>query len=248
MTGHSAAVILAAGKGKRMKSSLPKVLHKIGGRPIIKILLDRLIPLGFERIIVVIGHEGEQVQKELLAYDQVTFAWQREQLGTGHAVKMAKPNLEDFRGVTLVTAGDVPFLSINSIHELFATHREQKASATCLTAVFDDPKGYGRIVRDGSGQFLERIVEDRDADANIRKIKEINSGTFCFDNEALFSALEQVTPTNAQGEYYLTDVVKIMHNNGLRVSLVEAENPDEVLGVNSVEQLEVLAEKFAYRA
>lgn len=239
-----AAVILAAGKGKRMHSELPKVLHEIAGKPMIKILLDRLVPLGFEQIVVIVGHKGEMVEEALRSYP-VSFAWQREQLGTGHAVKMAKDLLHEFEGTTLVAAGDVPFLSINSIRDLFATHKSEKAAATCLTAFFDDPSGYGRIIRDQNGKYLVGIVEHKDATEEQRKIQEINSGTFCFDNQKLFGVLEELRNDNSQSEYYLTDAVKLLHSKGLRVAIVPVENPDEVMGVNSVEQLTELAEKFS---
>ncbi|MDZ4723711.1 MAG: NTP transferase domain-containing protein [candidate division Zixibacteria bacterium] len=246
MTSKKAAIILAAGQGKRMNSDLPKVLHNIGGKPMIKILLDRLIPLGFEQIVVVIGYKGEQLQSALADYP-ISFAWQREQLGTGHAVQMAKDLLEEFEGTTLIAAGDVPFLSINSIRELFRVHQDNHAAATCLSAIFEDPDGYGRIIRDKSGEFLSKIVEHKDASDEIREINEINSGTFCFDNLKLFTALGELKNNNAQGEYYLTDTIKILNDKGLRVAIVQAENPDEVQGVNSMDQLEELAEKFVYR-
>ncbi len=246
MKADKAVIILAAGKGKRMKSDLPKVLHKIDGIPMIKILLNRLIPMGFARIVVVIGHQGEQVRNELADY-QVEFAWQREQLGTGHAVKMTQEVMGDFEGTTLVAAGDVPYLSQESIVGLFKTHREAGAVATCLSAVFEDPTGYGRIVRDGDSGLLREIVEHKDASEEILKISEINSGTFCFDNQRLFATIDEIGQDNAQGEYYLTDAVKILHNKGLKVAVITAPDPDEVRGVNSVEQLQELAEKFADR-
>ena len=238
-----AVVVLAAGKGKRMKSDLPKVLHRLNGQPMITRLLDTLVPLDFKHIIVVIGHQGELVQKELHGLP-VEFTWQREQLGTAHAVKMASNQLKNFSGITLVVAGDVPFLSKKSIERLFKVHVDTSASATCLSAVFDDPTGYGRIVRDPDGDHLVDIIEHADASEEVRAIREINSGTFCFDNQALFEAIESIDKDNAQGEYYLTDAVKVMRSKGLRVSVVTAENPDEVLGVNSVQQLEALAAKF----
>ena len=240
---EKAVVVLAAGKGKRMKSDLPKVLHLIHGRPMISRLLDTLIPLGFKHLIAVIGHKGEMVKEELSSR-QVEFVWQREQLGTGHAVMMAEDNLKDFDGITLVAAGDVPFLSAASINRLLEVHQKTRASATCLSAVFDDPTGYGRIIREGVSDKLVDIVEHADASDEIRSIGEVNSGTFCFDNRALFESLESIDQDNAQGEYYLTDVVKIMNNKGLRVSVTPALNPDEVLGVNSLDQLEELAKKF----
>lgn len=239
-----AAVVLGAGKGKRMKSDLPKVLHEIHGKPMIKILLDKLIEMDFDRIVVVIGHKGELVQEALAGYP-VEFVWQKEQLGTAHAVDMARDLLEEFEGVTLVAAGDVPFLSKASVENLLEVHVRNAASATCLSAVFDDPTGYGRILRDGNSDFLKEIIEHKDASPEVLKIKEINSGTFCFDNRKLFEVIDEIDNQNAQGEYYLTDAVKIMHDKGLTVAVVKAGDPEEVKGVNSKEQLEYLAEKFS---
>ncbi len=243
MPPQRAAVILAAGKGKRMKSDLPKVLHQIHNRSMISILMDTLTRLDFSRLVVVIGHKGELVKTELASYP-VSFVWQREQLGTGHAVQMAKEMLEDFTGTTLVALGDVPFLSAKSIERLFAVHEKTGAAATCLSAIVDNPTGYGRIIRERDSDTLVDIIEEKDASEEVRKIKEINTGTFCFNTSELFSALEEIDNQNAQGEYYLTDTVKVMRRKGLRVSVVAAENPDEVLGVNSAEQLELLARKF----
>jgi len=243
MTDKRAAIVLAAGKGKRMKSDLPKVLHEINGRPMIRMVLDTLTSLEFDRIVVVIGHKGEMVQEALGDYD-VQFAWQHRQDGTGHAVRMTEEIMGDFDGTTLVAAGDVPFLSAESIHRLLETHRSLQAAATCLSAVFDDPTGYGRIIREGDSDFLREIVEHKDASEAVRAIREINSGTFCFDNHELFAALCQVGKENAQGEYYLTDTIKIMHDKGLRVAVTAVGNPDEVLGVNSVDQLAEVAGRF----
>lgn len=246
MTPKRAAVILAAGKGKRMLSDLPKVLHEIHGRPMVRILLDTLMPMKFDKIVAVIGHKGELVQTALADYP-VEFAWQREQLGTGHAVKMAREALSDFDGTVLIAAGDVPFLSGASINRLFAIHENAGAAATCLSAIFPDPTGYGRIIREPGTDRLKAIVEHKDASDDIRQIREVNSGTFCFDARHLFSALENISQDNAQGEYYLTDAVKILYDNGLPVLVAVAENPDEVRGVNSVDQLDELAQKFASR-
>ncbi|MEK7774958.1 MAG: NTP transferase domain-containing protein [Candidatus Zixiibacteriota bacterium] len=246
MSKPKAAIILAAGKGKRMNSDLPKVLHEINGRPILGILLDTLVPIGFERICVVIGHEGEMVQKRLKGYP-ITFAWQREQHGTGHAVMMTREQMADFDGTTLVLLGDVPLLSRRSIELLLSVHEKTSAVATCLTTFLEDPTGYGRIVR-GSGASLQEIVEHKDASDEIRKIREINSGTFCFDNQSLFGVLDKLENNNVQSEYYLTDTVKIFHDNGLRVSVAVTDDPDEVRGINSVEQLDQLATIFADRA
>jgi bifunctional UDP-N-acetylglucosamine pyrophosphorylase/glucosamine-1-phosphate N-acetyltransferase len=243
---NCAAVVLAAGKGKRMKSDLPKVLHKINDRPMVMYLLDTLVDLSFAKIVVVVGHEGEQVKTALKDYP-VEFVWQHNQLGTGDAVKSARTVLEGFDGITLVAAGDVPFLSAESIEELVTEHATSGAVATCLSAVPDNPKQYGRIIRDGSGNRLKEIVEFKDASDDIRAIKEVNSGTFCFENRRLFDALDEIRDDNVQGEYYLTDVIKVLHNKGLVVSVVKARNPEEVEGINSEEELTSLASAFGER-
>jgi UDP-N-acetylglucosamine diphosphorylase/glucosamine-1-phosphate N-acetyltransferase len=239
----TAAIVLAAGKGKRMKSDLPKVLHEIHGRPMIKILLDTLATLKLEHTVVVIGHKGEQVQRALYDYP-VSFAWQREQLGTGHAVMMTRELMADFDGLTLVIVGDAPFLSVSSVNKLIEVHCATQAVATCLSMVLPDPAQYGRIIRDGKSNRLLDIIEFKDADEKVRQISEVNSGIFCFDNRSLFSVIDRLDRGNAQREYYLTDIVKIFNSNGLRVSVVPAERPEEVLGVNSEEDLEDLARQF----
>lgn len=246
MQEKKAAVVLAAGQGKRMKSNLPKVLHEISGQPMIKILIEKLIQLEFEKIIIIIGHEGEQVKSALADYP-VEFVWQREQKGTGHAVMMAKDVMKDFDGATLIALGDVPFLSELSIDILFDMYKKSKASVCCLSAILEDPSGYGRIVRKPGTDILEAIVEHKDASEEILEINEINSGTFCYDNKTLFEYLEKIDNNNEQGEYYLTDTIKLMHDNHLSVSVVATENPDELRGVNSVEQLDELATIFSDR-
>ncbi|MDF1543977.1 MAG: NTP transferase domain-containing protein [bacterium] len=246
MTDKRAAIVLAAGKGKRMKSDLPKVLHEINGQPIIKILLDTLVSLNFDRIVVVVGYKGEMVQRAIADYP-ATVVWQRKQLGTGHAVMMAEEAMKGFDGTTLIALGDVPFLSASSIEKLMDTHRESAAKATCLSAILDDPTGYGRIVREPGTDILKSIVEHKDAPEEVRKINEINSGTFCYDNLALFETLKAIGNDNSQAEYYLTDTIKLLHDKGLRVSVVASENPDELRGVNSAEQLSQLGEIFADR-
>lgn len=230
-----------------MKSDLPKVLHPIGDKPMICLLLDRLVAMSFDNIVVVVGYRGEMVEEALSAYP-VEIAWQREQLGTAHAVEMAREHLVDFEGTTLVAAGDVPYLSRSAIEKLFEVHSRTNAAATCLSALFEDPSGYGRIIRDGNSDLLKEIIEHKDASEETRQINEINSGTFCFDNRRLFEIISEIDNQNAQQEYYLTDAVKILHDKGLKVSVVAASDPDEVRGVNSVEQLAFLEGKFGGRS
>jgi bifunctional UDP-N-acetylglucosamine pyrophosphorylase/glucosamine-1-phosphate N-acetyltransferase len=243
MNYRTAAIILAAGKGKRMKSDLPKVLHQIKGKPLIRHLLETISKVGFEKITVVVGHKGEMVIEELGDF-QVEFVWQREQLGTGHAVQMAKEKLSGFDGSILVAAGDVPFLSENSIRSLIELNHRTGASATCLTADFNDPTGYGRIIRQGESDMLSEIIEEKDADEKIKGIKEINSGTFCFRSTDLFAALEEVKNNNAQKEYYLTDTIKILRMAGKDCRVWKTPNPLEVTGINSAEELAQLEKKI----
>ncbi len=243
MSQAKAAVILAAGQGKRMNSELPKVLHEISGEPMIHRLVKMLKSLDFDRIVVVVGFKGEMVEESLANFD-IEIAWQKEQLGTGHAVMMTRDLLGEFDGTTLVALGDVPFLQAETVRRLFDTHQATQAVATCLSAILPDATGYGRIVRKAGTEQLEEIVEHKDASEEVLKINEVNSGTFCFDNKQLFSSLDEITNENSQQEYYLTDTVKIFNNKGLRVSVLAADDPNEVRGVNSAEQLEQLTAHF----
>jgi bifunctional UDP-N-acetylglucosamine pyrophosphorylase/glucosamine-1-phosphate N-acetyltransferase len=230
------AVVLAAGKGVRMKSDLPKVLHKLAGKPMVEYVVNTAKKLGVERIILVVGYKWEQAQ-ESLKHLNAEFVVQKEQLGTGHAVMQTKNLLSDFEGDVLILCGDVPLLQADTLKKLLEEHREKKVVATVLTAVFDDPTGYGRIVRDENG-LVEKIVEDKDASADQREIKEINTGTFCFDRASLFSVLEKVSNDNEQGEYYLTDTLKLLLDQKRPVWAAVASDPSETIGINSAEELQ----------
>ncbi len=246
MHTKTAAIILAAGKGKRMKSDLPKVLHEVNGKPLVQMLLENLAPVGLDRTIVVIGHKGELVQ-EALKDIPVEFVWQREQKGTGHAVQMAEKALDGFDGTVLVATGDAPFLRAETVKNLFAIHKKNKATATCLSAEFDDPTGYGRIIRKDDTDILLDIVEHNDASDEIRKIREINSGTFCFDSRQMFKALREVGDDNAQKEIYLTDTIKIIQSWNLTCAVVKADDPMEAVGINSVQQLDEAESEYSKR-
>ena len=245
MTNKKAAIILAAGKGKRMKSDLPKVLHSINNKPLIRILLETMTKLSLDRLAVIVGFKGKMVIEELSDFD-ADFVWQKEQLGTGHAVKQTQELFKNFDGTVLVAAGDVPFLSSQTIEKLFEIHDKNQASATCLSAEFDDPTGYGRIVRKENSNILLDIVEDKDASPEIKIIKEINSGTFCFNCRDLFNALQKIGNENSQQEYYLTDTIKILQQNGKKCAVTRASNPIEVAGINSIEQLKALEKEINY--
>lgn len=227
-------VILAAGKGTRMKSKLPKVLHKAAGKPMLQHVLDAAKGAGAKRNIVVVGFGGEQV-KEAMG-DQAEFVVQTEQLGTGHAVKQAKPLLQAEKGTVVVLCGDTPLVTADLITKLYEGHKAAGAKATVLTAIMPDATGYGRIIRTEAGD-VARIVEQKDATEAERQVKEVNSGIYCFEIQDLFAALEQVGCDNAQGEYYLPDVLGILREQGEKIWAVAADDYESTLGINSRVQL-----------
>ena len=239
MSLSKAAVVLAAGKGKRMKSDLPKVLHQINNKSLIRHVMETMAEFSFDKLVVVVGHKGEMVIDELADF-KADFVWQKEQLGTGHAVMMAEDHFKAFNGIVLVAAGDVPFLAAETITRLLKTHMDNKASATCLSVDFDNPEGYGRIIRDRDSDVLLDIIEEKDAGEDIKRIKEVNSGTFCFNCPDLFGVLHNLKNDNAQGEYYLTDTIKILQSKGNKCAVFKTSNPLEVAGVNSFKQLKQL--------
>ena len=200
-----AAVILAAGQGKRMKSDLPKVMHEVGGRPMVSYVIERARGIGADPVIAVIGHGRDQIMP-LLDAEKVRYVVQEQQLGTGHAVLTAEHELTDFEGTVLVLAGDVPLLSEATLASAAELHRQKQAVVTIITAKAPDPTGYGRILRDSS-DVIVGIREHKDASESERNINEINSGILLFNARFLFDALHRIGNDNAQGEYYLTDVV-----------------------------------------
>ncbi|UDY37701.1 bifunctional UDP-N-acetylglucosamine diphosphorylase/glucosamine-1-phosphate N-acetyltransferase GlmU [Dermatobacter hominis] len=236
-----AAVVLAAGEGRRMQSERPKPLHRLCGRPMLMYVLDSLASTDASRAVIVVGHKGDWVAKKLLEHSHridIEFVEQRVQRGTGDAAMVGLVGLpdEEDEGDVLVLPGDAPLLRPATIAELVGHHRSTGAAATVLTAVMDDPSGYGRVVR-GSNGSVERIVEDGDASAEEREIDEINTSIYCFRRSLLAPALRRVEPDNAQGEYYLTDVVAVLSGTGHRVEAVIAHDPAETQGVNDRVQL-----------
>jgi bifunctional UDP-N-acetylglucosamine pyrophosphorylase/glucosamine-1-phosphate N-acetyltransferase len=229
-------VILAAGKGTRMKSAAPKVLHRVAGLPMVEHVLRAAAPLHARTTVVVVGYEADRVRQALAGWPGLRFALQEPQLGTGHAVLQAAPALAGARGTLLVLSGDVPLLRPATLAALVARHREQGAAMTVLTALVERPDGYGRIVRDEAGTLL-RIVEERDASPAERAIREINTGIYAFALEPLFDALHAVGDRNAQGEYYLPDLAAIYRERGLRVEALVADDWQEVIGVNTRQEL-----------
>ena len=227
-------VILAAGKGTRMKSKLPKVLHKAAGKPMLQHVLDAAKGAGAKRNIVVVGFGGEMV-KEAMG-DQAEFVVQAEQLGTGHAVRQTEALLKDEQGTVVVLCGDTPLVTADLITKLYEGHKAAGAKATVLTAIMPDATGYGRIIRTADGD-VARIVEQKDATEEERKINEVNSGIYCFECQDLFAALAQVGCDNAQGEYYLPDVLGILRDKGEKIWAVAADDYESTLGINSRLQL-----------
>ena len=228
------AVILAAGKGTRMKSKLPKVLHKIGGKPMLQHVLDAADAAGAARKVVVVGHEAELV--EAMVGEQAQMALQAEQLGTGHAVMQTEAVLKDFCGTVMIICGDTPLLEAAELKKFYEGHVASQAAATVLTAFMDDPAGYGRIIRDADGNVLG-IVEEKDAVLEQKAIKEINTGIYCVEAPLLFGVLATLTCDNAQGEYYLTDVLAKLNAMGKKVGGVATADSDMIMGINSRRQL-----------
>ena len=237
-------IIMAAGKGTRMKSNKSKLVHEIYGKPLVKRVVELAEKIGSDEIVAVVGHLREQVQEVL--GDSVKYAYQDELLGTGHAVMQAKKYLEGKKGKVVILYGDVPIIRPETLKNLVSKSIKNKEYATLLTAKYDNPTGYGRIIRDEGGN-IKAIVEEKDADALQKKIKEINSGIYCFDIEELLRALKKVNNDNAQGEYYLTDVIKIMNDEGLKTGAVIVEDNTEILGVNDRSQLEFLTKVLRMR-
>ena len=234
---NTIAIVLAAGKGTRMKSEKSKQVHKILGKEIVLRAVENAEKAGIDDIIAVVGYKKEQVQEVLK--DKVKYVVQEEMLGTGHAVMQAKEYLKGKKGKVVVLNGDVPILRPETIRKLVEKSNSNKEYATLLSAIYDNPYGYGRIIRDDGGN-VEAIVEEKDADELQKEIKEINAGIYCFDIPELLSALEEINNDNASGEYYITDVIKIMNDKGLKTGATIVEDNTEILGVNDRVQLEIL--------
>ena len=228
------AVILAAGKGTRMKSKLPKVLHKVGGHPMLEHVMDAAEAAGCRDNVVVIGHGAELVRE--LVGDRARIALQAEQLGTGHAVLQAADTLKDFSGTVMILCGDTPLLEAEELEKFYAEHVKSGAAATVMSALMDDPFGYGRILRDANGD-VAGIVEQKDASEEQKQIKEINTGNYCVEAPLLFEVLRTLGNDNAQGEYYLTDVLAKLRAMGKKVGGVITADSEMIMGVNSRRQL-----------
>jgi len=233
-----AAIILAAGKGTRMKSDLPKVLHLVNDKPMLIHVIDLARQLHSERIINILGHEKDLVI-EAIKSENVEYVIQEPQLGTGHAVQQTESLLKDFTGDVLILSGDVPLLRKSTIDKMLKIHREANNGATVLTAMFENPQGYGRVIRKNN-DTLDFIIEDKDCNEELRKIKEINAGIYIFKAKELFPALNKIENDNKQNEYYLPDTLKYITNAQQSIALHITDEPIEISGVNTVEQLREL--------
>lgn len=236
------AVILAAGEGKRMKSSLPKVMSQVGGKPMISWVIGWANKCGINDICVVAGYKKEMLEEYLnKEFPEVKVCYQEERKGTGHAVMMAKDFLEQHsESDVLILPGDAPFIDSKTISDAFSLHISEKNSATVISAKVYNPYGYGRIVRDDATKSVAKIVEEKDANEAEREIKEINSAAFWFKSKRLLNVLDDIKNNNAQGEYYLPDAIKLLIANKERVDASVSSNEHTVLGANDKEQLKVL--------
>ncbi len=234
------AIILAAGKGTRMESDLPKVCHPVGGRPMVCAVVDACLEAGCSRVVVVVGYKQELVREALESYgDQVEFAVQHEQLGTGHAVVSALDSYPiEMQADTevFVLCGDGPLIRTSTLSTMLELHRSKNAAATLATSMIDDPSGYGRIVRDAAGRF-ERIVEQKNASEGELAINEVNPSYYCMSALAMFEALKQVNRNELTGEYYITDVFELMLKRGLPVEVIDAVPAEDILSINTLEHL-----------
>lgn len=236
-------VIMAAGKGKRMKNpDKSKVMYEIYGKPMIQCVVELALNINCELIILIVGHQKQSVidfiSREFSnKIDKIKFAHQDEQLGTGHAVMQTRKQLENFDGHVLILSGDVPLLKEETINSFLKFHNENNFDASLISAMFDNPTGYGRVLRDSEGSFYD-IREEKDCNEEEKKCKEINSGIYIIDNRILFDALKTLKTDNSQGEYYLTDVFKYFKSKGKKIGVFPVKGINEITGINTMEQLE----------
>jgi UDP-N-acetylglucosamine diphosphorylase/glucosamine-1-phosphate N-acetyltransferase len=236
MDHQVAVVILAAGLGKRMKSNRAKVLHEVLGKPMVVYVVDAAIPIAGKAVVVVVGNQAEEVRREVVCRTEVMFAYQDRQLGTGHAVKCALPYLPSGYEEIMVLCGDVPLITTLTLRNLVTEHVKACRDATLLAVDLEQPYGYGRVLLGSEGQVLG-IVEEADATDEQRAIRTINTGIYCINRQFLEEALPRLTNDNAQGEYYLTDIIRIGYESGRNVGAAWALNPNEILGINTIQDL-----------
>lgn len=245
MSEKLTTVIMAAGKGKRMKNpDKSKVMHELNGKPLIQYVIELSDKINSELIIPIVGHQKQSVMDFLNGkfpdiINKIKFAHQDEQLGTGHAVMQTKEILKDFDGDVLILSGDVPMLRYDTVKSFLNFHNKNNFDASLISAVFKDPSGYGRVLRDSEGNFYG-IREEKDCSEEEKNCSEINSGIYIIDNKILFDALDTLKTDNAQGEYYLTDVFKYFKSTGKKIGAFPVNDPVEISGINTIEQLEEL--------
>ena len=229
-------IILAAGKGKRMESDIPKVLHELNNITLIERVINTSKKINPEKILIVVGHQKDKIIEKLKNYSNLEFVIQKEQKGTAHAVKMCLPNLIDFKGDVLILSGDVPLISEQTLKNLIAIKNTKTAKASLLTALFEDPTGYGRVIRDDSN-MLDEIIEHKDCNTKQLKVNEINAGIYVFENEMLLSYISKIDNHNAQNEFYLPDIINIMNQNNHYTAIHKTLHINEIKGINNKEQL-----------
>ncbi len=237
--GEVSAIVLGAGKSTRMGGDLPKVLHPLCSRPMLDYVLEACYEVGVEKIKVVVGHQKDRIVEAFGGDERIEWIEQSPQLGTGHAVMVCEQSLQQFEGDVLVIAGDMPLVRGETLRRLLEVHRSTGAVVSLASSKLDDATGYGRIVRDGGDRFVS-IVEDHDCTDQQREIREVNISYYCFDSRALFRTLQRVKPDNAKGEYYITDVVRLLVADGGRSAILPDVPPEDALGVNSPEQLRMV--------
>jgi UDP-N-acetylglucosamine diphosphorylase/glucosamine-1-phosphate N-acetyltransferase len=232
-------IILAAGLGTRMKSDKAKVLHEIQGRPMIAHVLSAACEVAGEDVIVVVGHQAQRVKEACLKVNPVSFAFQKEQKGTGHAVLCALPEIKETAKNIIILCGDVPLLKADTIRTLIAEHIYENRDLSLLAVALENPTGYGRVVVNNQRE-LTRIVEEADATADEKAISIVNSGIYCVSKDFLRSSLQQIRPDNVQGEFYLTDIIQVGHAMGKHIGVFVGPNSEEVSGVNSIADLQAV--------
>jgi UDP-N-acetylglucosamine diphosphorylase/glucosamine-1-phosphate N-acetyltransferase len=237
------AIILAAGKGTRMKADIAKVMHPLCGKPMLTYSVDAARAVNAEKIVVVIGHQAALI-REAFRNQGLIFVEQREQLGTGHAVLQARDVFLGYEGIILILCGDVPMLSSSTIRALLDFHIKEESIVTVLTTILDDPSGYGRVIKEAGKAGISRIEEEKDASPAERKIKEINTGIYCVESNFLFRAVGDIGNKNVQKEYYLTDIIGIACRKGLKTGSFIAANPIEVMGINTPDDLAKASERM----
>jgi bifunctional UDP-N-acetylglucosamine pyrophosphorylase / glucosamine-1-phosphate N-acetyltransferase len=243
---NTAAIILAAGKGTRMKSDMPKVVFELNGIPMINRVIATAKEIKSRRIIVVVGYKREIVQSVIEEDESIRFAVQEPQSGTGHAIMVCREHIEDFDGLVFILYGDVPLLKSDTLQKMQALHEKEKAACTVLTAVLDDPLQYGRIIRDSGDNFV-KIVEHKDATEAEREVHEINTGIYCYNSAELLWSIGQLKNDNSQKEYYLTDTLEILKQKGEHIATLILEDNLEASGINSPQQLKELGNELMNR-